>query len=197
METTGERQVLPGETRVFSRRALIPVGGMLLVMLFSSFIYHNSWRIGNDTLHQFVADVSAALLFCSIGFGTLVVYPWTYRLGASTGARIIASLTVPIVWNFMEMFRVSEFFTFGETLYYGLNQVFLLAVFGSFAEMGICELYLRWRGNRIRDEKVSIITPAPLISIAVGLAAFYIIMIWGVGVHFFYWYGRIYRAIFF
>jgi hypothetical protein len=185
------------EQKSFLRRFVLPVGALLAVMLASSFAYHNSWRVDNAMLRQAIAEAAAVILFASIGFGALIIYPLSAHGGAGRSERIIACLTVPIIWNIMEMARVREFFGFGETLYYGLNQVFLLAVFGAFAQMGLCELALRWRRNRRREEKERIFTAAPLLSIAAGLAAFYVIMLWGMGVHFFYWYGRIYKALFF
>ncbi len=110
--------------------------------------------------------------------------------------RIIACLITPLVWNLKEMVRVSEFFTLGETLYYGLNTVFLLAVFSALGQMGLCELICCWRLGKRSEEPVKVFSPAPVIAILVGLAALYVCLLWGLGVHFFYIYIEGYRAIF-
>jgi hypothetical protein len=94
------------------------------------------------------------------------------------------------------MVRVSEFFTFGETLYYGLNTAFLLSVFGALGQMGLCELICRWRLGKRSEEAVKVFSPAPVISIVVGLAALYVFLLWGLGVHFFYIYIQGYRVLF-
>lgn len=180
----------------FLKRFIIPVSIPLLTMIGMSIIYHNSWRIANDSLQQIAAHISAILLFMSIGFGTFVTYPMAYRRGASVGERIIACLVTPFVWNIKEVVRVSEFFTLGECLYYGLNQIFVLSIFGTFAEMGLCELICRWRQCVRAEEPVKIVTPLPLIAICLGIAAFYVILLWGLGVHFFYIYIEGYKVLF-
>ncbi|RJP64813.1 MAG: hypothetical protein C4532_18615 [Candidatus Abyssobacteria bacterium SURF_17] len=180
----------------FLKRFVIPAGIPLLTMIVMSLIYHNSWRIRSDALQQIVAHISAVLLFVSIGFGMFVTYPMAFRRGASVGERIIACLVTPLVWNIKEVVRVSEFFTFGECLYYGLNQIFVLSVFGAFAEMGLCELICRWRKCMRAEEPIKIVTPLPLVAICSGIAAFYVILLWGLGVHFFYVYIEGYKALF-
>ncbi|RJP21297.1 MAG: hypothetical protein C4520_09795 [Candidatus Abyssobacteria bacterium SURF_5] len=192
-----EQDVLQTNKKPFLQRLFLSAGAALIVMLLSSLAYHNSWKIGSDAAQQLVASISAVILFISIGFGASFVYPFLRKSGAGPAERILASLAVPAVWNVKEMIRVSEFFTFGETLYYGLNQVFLLAVFASLAQMGLLEIIMRWRQNHNQEQKIALFSPIPLISIGLGLVAFYIIMLWGTGVHFFYWYGRLYRLLFF
>ncbi|MBI4832298.1 MAG: hypothetical protein HY801_12270 [Candidatus Lindowbacteria bacterium] len=185
------------EKKSFMKRTGIMTGIVLVIMLASAIAYNCSWRIGNNAAQQALANISAVLLFASIGFGTLVIYPVSFFRGATVTERILACLVTPIAWNIKEIVRVGEFFTFGESLYYGLNQVFLLSLFGAFAQMGLCELICRWRLIRRGATAVRIATPAPIVSILVGAAAFYIILLWEVGVHFFYGYITIYKAIFF
>jgi hypothetical protein len=180
----------------FVKRFVIPVSIVLLTMAATSAIYSYSWRINNDTLQWIIANISAVLLFVSIGFGALVIYPMAFFRGASTAERIIASLVTPLAWDIKEIVRVSEFFTYSEALYYGLNQVFLLSIFGAFAQMGLCELICRWRLGRRGEAPARVFSAIPVISILLGLGAFYVILIWGVGVHFFYIYIEGYKALF-
>lgn len=181
----------------FVKRVAIPTAAVLLTMLAMSIIYfHLAWRIENGFLKAIVTFGSAALLFSSIGFGTLLIYPIAFFRGASTGERITACLVAPVVWNIKELLRVSEFFTFGETLYYGLNTVFILSVFGALGLMGLCELVCRWRLNKRAEEPVRVFSPIPVLSIIAGLAALYVCLLWGLGVQFFYIYISGYRAIF-
>ena len=185
------------EKASFGKRFLKPVIFVILTMVVSGITYfYLSWQIQDPSLHAFVALVSSSILFISIGFGTIYIYPVAYFRGANLAERIIACLITPIVWDLKEMVRVSEFFTFGETLYYGLNTVFILSVFGALGQMGLCELICRWRLRKRSGEPVKILSPVPIVSIVLGLLALYVCLLWGMGVHFFYIYIQGYRALF-
>lgn len=181
----------------FWRRFLQPVGTVLLVWAVTSVVYLEwAWRLEPGALRSTLAFSSAVLLFLSIGFGALYIHPIAFFRGASAGERWIACLVTPLLWNLKEMLRVGEFFTAGETLYYGLNTAFLLAVFGSLGLAGLSELVCRWRLGRRSEQPVRIFSPAPLVWIGAGLAAVYLLLLWGLGVHFFYIYIQGYKAIF-
>jgi hypothetical protein len=186
------------EKKSFPKRFISPVAVVLATMVGSGVIYfHLAWRLGSDSfLGPVASTVSAWLLFISIGFGASYIYATSYYRGAGVAERIAACLITPIIWNLKEMVRVSEFFTFGETLYHGLNTVFLLAIFGALGQMGLCELICRWRLGKSGDRPVKVFSPIPVIAICVGLAALYICLLWGFGVHFFYIYIDGYKAIF-
>jgi hypothetical protein len=181
----------------FSRRFLQPVGTVLLVWAVTSVLYLEcAWRLEPGALRSLVAFSSAALLLLSLGFGALYIYPVAFFRGASTGERLVACMVTPLVWNLKEMVRVGEFFSLGETLYYGLNTAFLLTVFGSLGLAGLCELVCRWRLGKGGEQPVRVFSPAPVIWIGAGLAAVYLLLFWGLGVHFFYIYIEGYKAIF-
>lgn len=185
------------EKAPFLKRFIMPVVIMLAIMAITSTVYFRiTWRIDNTTLKGILALASAAMLFASIGFGSLYIYPRAFFMGAGAGERIIACLITPLVWNIKEMIRVSECFTPGETLYYGLNTTFLLSIFGGFGLMGLCELICRWRLNKRTEERIKIFSPIPVISILAGVAALYVCLLWGMGVHFFYIYIQGYRILF-
>ncbi len=181
----------------FWRRFLQPVGTVLLVWAAMSVVYLEcAWRLEPGALRSIITFSSAVLLFLSLGFGALYIYPVAFLRGASTGERLAACLVTPLLWNLKELVRVSEFFSFGETLYYGLNTAFLLAVFGALGQAGLCELVCRWRLGKRSEQPVRIFSPAPVIWVGMGLAAVYLLLLWGLGVHFFYIYIQGYKAIF-
>ena len=184
------------EKKSFVQRFIVPAGIVLIIMIVSLLAYFNAWRIDNDLLHRSIAFIFGLLLFISIGFGSLLVYPLMYFRGASGGERVLGSLITPIVWTIKELVRVSEYFTIGETLYYGLSSIFLLIFLGTLGLMGIVELLCRQRIKKRIDPTSRVITPLPVAAILIGLAALYIIFIWGVGVHWFYIYQEGYKALF-
>lgn len=186
------------EPQSFSKRSMIPVAIVLATMIVTSIIYfHLAWRISIDNpIRPLVTTLSSWVLFISIGFGALYIYPKGFFGGACIVERSAACLVTPVVWNLKEMVRVSEFFTLGETLYYGLNTAFLLAFFGTLGLMGLSELICRRKLNKLSEEPVKVLTPVPVLAMFAGLAALYICLLWGLGVHFFYIYIDGYRALF-
>lgn len=180
----------------FLKRFVMPVAVVFLTMVFAGGIYKNSWLISHDGLRHAVAAIIAVPFFFSIGFGALVVYPLSFFKGASAGERIIASLVTPFLWNIKEMIRVSEFFPIGESIYFGLHQIFLLTYAGIFLQMGICEVVCRWKMNKQSEEKSRILSAMPICQLLVGMTGAYVFFLWGWGNNFYYIYIQIYTAIF-
>ena len=109
-------------------RFIVPVVPVFSTMVVTGAVYRNSRLISNDNLRHAVAAAFAVPYFLSIAFGALIVYPMSFFRGACTGERIVASLVTPAAWTLKEVFRVSAFFTIGESIYFGLNQIFLLSL---------------------------------------------------------------------
>ncbi|MEA3221934.1 MAG: hypothetical protein U9P49_02055 [Thermodesulfobacteriota bacterium] len=180
----------------FVQRVIVPAAIVLAIMIISLLVYWNSWRIDSVGAHRIVANIAAVVLFVSIGFGSLLVYPMAYFRGANAGERIFASLITPIIWLIKESIRVSVFYTFAETLYYGLNPLYLAVFIGPFGLMGICELVCRSIIKKRSDTSIRVITPLPVAAIFAALVALYVFLIWGGGVHWFYIYMEGYKALF-
>jgi hypothetical protein len=161
----------------------------------SSLAYNASWRLEEPALHQAVAWASGVVLWAAIAHGPLLIYPVAFFGGASLRTRLLACLFTPAAWEVKELLRVGEFFTPGETLYYGLNSVFLLAFIGTFAQAGLCEMACRWRLKR-QGEPVRVITPWPVLALLSGLLALFVFFLWGMGVHWFYVYMEGYKILF-
>lgn len=184
------------QTAPFVRRVIVPAGIVFLVMVISLILYWLSRHIDDRFLHNLVSHVFAVLLFLSIGFGSILVYPLAFFRGAGAGERIFASLFTPVAWTIKEIVRVNDYFTFWESLYYGLNSLTLLTIFGTFGLMGICEIICRAVVRKQSRHLIEIITPVPVAAIFVSIIALYVLFIWGMGVHWFYIYMEGYKALF-
>src|SRR4030042_6605604 len=116
----------------FVKRFWFPTAIAGLALLASHVVYHSSRLIDNEAIHQEVAFVAGLVhLFVLMG-GSLIVYPVAFFMGAKPLERVIACLFTPILWSVTEIIRVSEFFTLGESLYYGLySQVPLFLLLSS------------------------------------------------------------------
>jgi len=184
------------EQQSFFKRFIVPAGIILVAAVISWLAYSNSGAIRNDKIHWVIAYLSGLILFLTLGFGTFFVYPFMYFRGAGVNERIVASLVTFIAWTFKELIRVSEYFTPGETLYYGLSSIFILILLGTLGQMGICELMCRKIAKKRVSETIKVITPLPVIAIVTALLALFILLVWGGGVHWFYIYMEGYKSLF-
>jgi hypothetical protein len=184
------------EQQNFTRRVVTPALAVLIVMVGSWILYDQAWRIGSHAMHQRTAYLAGILLFLSIGFGPLYVYPRAFFRGASLGERILASLVTPVAWNAKEILGVSEVFTWGESLYYGLNPVFFMCLSVAAVQMGLCEMVCRRLRNRGVSEPAPVVTPTPLVAVVVGLVCMAVLLLWDMGAQGFYIFQEGYKALF-
>jgi hypothetical protein len=186
----------PVQRASFITRFLFPAAIAALALLGSHVIYRASRLIDNDAIHQEVAFVAGLVYLFVLMGGSLIVYPVAFFMGAKPWERVIACLVTPILWAVTEIIRITEFFTVGESLYYGLNsQVLVFLAFASF-EMGLCDMVCRWWTRGKRTAETPIVTKATAGAVLLGLVVVYVIMIWGGGVHWFYLYQQGYKWLF-
>jgi hypothetical protein len=168
------------EKKDFKRRIIYPVGILVAVAAASWGAYNLSWRLDNRTLHQIFASVSGTLLFFSVTFGVLFIYPATYFRGASLGERVLASYVTPLLWATKECVRLYVSFSIGECIYYYLNPLNIWLFLGIVAQMGLAEILCRW--VRVwRGEQIRILGAGPLAAFVIGLFLVIFLFAWGQG----------------
>ncbi|MCJ7771899.1 MAG: hypothetical protein MUP22_02070 [Desulfobacterales bacterium] len=123
---------------------------------------------------------SGALLFISITFSPLLVYPLAYFRGASLTERMTASLIIPFLWATKECFRLLTSFTFLESLYYYFNPLSLWLFCGVFAQMGLLEMICR-KKLKNRGEKIKAMHPVALAVFFISLFLVVFLYAWGQG----------------
>ncbi len=168
---------------------------VFVVMTASYVIYNASSRIDNHILHQIIANVSAIVLFLSIGFGAFFVYPFAYFRGSGPKERVIASLINPFLWATKEVIRITVTFTLAEALYFYLNPLIVGVFAGVVFEMGLADILCR-RAMKKRGEEVKVFSARAVAAAIIGLAVVGFIFAWGLGVHSFYIFIEGYKAIF-
>lgn len=164
----------------FGKRFVRPVLLLFFVMTSSWLIYNLSWRLTNVGLHRVLASLSGTLLFLSVAFGTLVVYPLVYFRGGSWKERMAASFVNPFLWATKECIRLSISFSLLECVYYYANPLNVWLTFGVIAEMGFAELLCRQRLRR-RGEDVRVLHPLPVAALVIGVALVVSFYLWGEG----------------
>lgn len=179
-----------------TRRWVIPASTLLGLSALFFGISVNLEGIENAGIYRLAMNGVHLMLFICVAFGSLFIYPWMFIRGASLAERIFGSLITPLAFVAKELIRVREFFTWGEALYYALSPVLLLLLIGQVGLMGLAELVCRAMGNRRAVSARRVVSFGPVVAILAALAALYVILLWGMGVHWFYIYMQGYKALF-
>jgi hypothetical protein len=168
------------EKREFGNRILSPVAVVFVVMSASWIVYNLAWRLHSDSLHQVLAAVSGALLFVSVTFGTLYIYPAMFFKGASLPLRVAACFVNPFIWMTKECARLYISYSLAECLYYYLNPLNIWLVLGIVAEMGLMQMVCRWRAAAKGDE-TGAFSRGGLAAFVIGLFLVISLFAWGQG----------------
>jgi len=184
----------PG-SQSFWMRFVFPAGLMLLIWLIQRFVYTYFWQLGFPALQETVAWVCALGERIFVVLAPLLAYSLAYFRGARGWERLAAGFVPFLAGWFLEIYHASGVFSPGETAYYALGSPFLVFAFQVLAMSGVAEIICRIR-NRSRGGQLRVWTLLPLSAILSGLAALFLMMIWGGGVHWFYIYQSGYLALF-
>ena len=168
------------ERRDFGKRFLYPIAIVFVIMAASWLIYNMAWRLDSRTLHRSLASISGTLLFLSVTFGTVLIYPTAYFRGAPLWERVIACFINPFLWATKENIRLSISYSFGECLYYYLNPLNVWLVLGIVTQIGLVEVICRWKGAK-GGEEIRILSPGALAAFVIGLFLVITLFAWGKG----------------
>jgi hypothetical protein len=180
----------------FTKRFILPVLTVFLVLAVSYTVYHLSPMVGNYTLFQILANISAIFILLSLWFGVLYVYPKAYFRGAGTAERIIASVITPFAWATKEVIVLSGVYSIWESIYFYLNPVTFWVFCTVLAEIGLAEILCR-RSRKKKGEKIKVLSVPALIALVLGVGNFLFALLWDVGVHHFYFFQEGYKALFY
>ncbi len=183
------------QTRSFINRTFKPAAVAFAIMAASFLAYQYSSAISSPLLHQATANISAVLLFLSIGFSVFVIYPLSFFGGGSLLERFLFSLLNPVIWATKEVFRAGQVFSLPEALYFYLNPLNMGLYFFVIGGMGLCEILCR-RSARKKGKDIKVLTPLAVFAFAGGFSVAVFILAWGLGVHSFYVFQEGYKALF-
>ena len=160
---------------------------------------HLEW-FGSGQVYRTAADIFYSLLGFTIIFSSLIVYSLLYVRGASAKERIFWALIVPLAWILKEVWRVSAFFTWGESFYYAFSPLPLGLFLVQLLFLPLCEIFWRWRDKK-KNGVVRIFTPGPISVLIIFAFLVYFMLFWGnagdtPGSKLFYIYMEGYKALF-
>jgi len=174
------------EKKQVVNRLIVPVGIVLAVVLFTSLAYEVSWKYGDSQFLYSLFPLVAVLMFISIFFPSFFIYPYTYFKGARPWERIIASFIPLGVWMGKEILRIGSVFSLGESLYFGLNPIFIMLILFTFLQMGLCDPICRWRHKKRSPEKMKIFSRFTVILLFGSLLALFLDLAFALKIGFFY-----------
>ena len=189
-----------GRKKPFSRRVLLPAGVALGVWVLLNFLTSHLEWFGSGHTYRIAADILYPMLGLTIVFSSLLLYSVMYARGASVRERILWACIIPFAYILKEIWRVSAFFSPGESFYYALAPTTSGLLVGQIGLLCLCEIFWRWR-NKKRGVPIRIFTLGPAVVLAIYLILIYVMFFWGSsgdtpGSKWFYIYMEGYKAIF-
>jgi hypothetical protein len=177
-------------------RLFVPASSVLFFWIILNLAYQVVGSIDDVSLYRTLAASICVLLFGSVGFSSLLIYPIMYFNGASFKFRVMGVYILPLAWCLKELYRVTAGVTFLEGLFFAFfTSIQLWLLSGQIGLIGISELLCRLKAKN-KDTSIKILTPGPVIAIFFSLAATYFIIIWDGGLSFHLMIKMIYRALF-
>jgi len=184
----------------FSRRVLLPAGIALAVWVVMNVLTSHLEWFGSGHTYRAAADILYSILGFTIIFSSLFIYSVLYVRGASVQERILWALIVPLAWILKEIWRVSAFFSLGESFYYALGPSPLGLLGIQLLFLPLCEIFWRWRDKK-RGATFRIVTLGPALSLIIFMILGYFMLFWGnagdtPGSKLFYLFMEGYKALF-
>jgi len=176
-------------------RFVLPACLMLFIWLIQRITYTYFWQFGLQELQGAVAWACGFGERIFVVLAPLFAFPLAYFRGARGWERLAAGFVPFLAWWFVELYQASGVYSLGETAYYALGSPSMVFAFQVLAMSGVAEIICRLRDRR-KGAQNKVWTPLPLSAILSGLAALYLMMLWGGGVHWFYFYQEGYLALF-
>ena len=177
------------------RPAVKPLLSVFFLALISYLIYYGSRRLGSQSVHQVLAAVFGTIYFCTIFFGSLYIYTYSYLHGVSLPGRMLASILIPFLWMTKDVIALTESHPFVECLYWYLNPLSIWMACLLAIEMGAGTLLARYIMKR-RGQSIKVFSLAPVASIVIGALIFGGIFAWGQGENLYSIYLDGYRLLF-
>ncbi len=134
----------------------MPVGLVLLILILTSFLIDNGWRLGLVETWDRLYTASTIVRVIMMLFATYLIYPLGFLGGANRKERIIASFTPHFIWLGNEFVEMVSVYSVGETLYSVFNPGFLFFIVRTFFQIALCDLACRWLAKNRFGKKHSL-----------------------------------------
>ena len=181
------------EKQGFFKRVIFPIAVVMGVMILSINLYDFSRSIEN---REFIAHLSAVMMFLSIWMGALFCNTMAYFRGASFGERLFVSLATPLVWSAKILYGFLGIYSFGEFLFLIFHNLILGCPVVALLCMGLSELFCRTISKkREKIKTVKIFSKGNVTVLSVGVILT-VLMLWNGGHDYYYLYMDVYTYLF-
>jgi hypothetical protein len=181
----------------FTRRFIVPAGAALAIWLALNFLSTRLGWIENAWLYRMAMNSVHLVLFFYLIFNGVFVYRVMFFRGASLSERIAGSYITPLAFIVKEMIRVTEFFSFGESVYYGLQPYPMLSLLiGQAGMLAVVEMLCRRGLGKGAASRGKTVTAAPVIIAVLSAAGVYFMLFWQWGEAAYWIELAVYRMIF-
>jgi len=181
--------------QLFSKRFVFPAIISLGTFLILFWIYYSSWYVNNRLLHYLFTDIVGALFGFFVMFNVLFIYPIFYFRGASSVERLIGASFITFFWCIKEVYRMTEFYSLGESAFFLLFPLQFNIIILSFGLMGLSEMGCRFMAKKYQQSDLKVITPLPL-SVVIIVLAIIVFTLHDGGVTYFFMYNDLYKILF-
>lgn len=176
--------------------ALVPAAIVVTATAVAGSLAGNPYALGEPRAYQVVMNVAVLARFFGMFVSVVAVWGLLRSRDSSRGLLAVAILGGPVAYGFTAALAATQFFPLGESLYYGVNPMFVAAVasqcaMAAFAEMG----WRGWRRHRGRYEGQIVTWRLVVVGVG-GLAVVFATVLWQGGVPYFFWYQRGYLLLF-
>jgi hypothetical protein len=188
------------EKRTTFKKIYRPPGFALGVWLGLNFLTDHLEWFGTGAAYRTAAFLLYLFLGLLIFFAAPAVYAAMRIRGASFKERVLGAYLVPALWVLKEIWRVSGFFSWGESFYYALSPIPFAVLTYQVGTLCLVEMVFRFR-KRGPDPFPPILSPGPILGLGFFALVVYLTLFWGLpaespGTKCFYLYQEGYKALF-
>lgn len=186
----------------FSPWWLLALAPALTFVIFDSALQAFAGHVelfGSVAAYRVALNLIALLRFAAMFAGALFVWGALRGRRAPRWVLALAVLSAPLAYAVSWFFRSQAFFPAEQAAYYAVNPLFVGAVPAQIGSACVAELAWRWwhrRHSGLPHGAVRMSTPLVVALAVLGYAGMFFILLWDGGIHYFYWYQQLYKALF-
>ncbi len=154
---------------------------------------------GSTTAYRVTLNLVAVGRFAAMFAGVLFVWGLLRGRRAPTWVLVLAVLSGPLAYAISWFFRSQAFFPADQAAYYAVNPLVVGAISAQVGAACVAELIWRawWRRHGgVPEPSPRLATWAVATLAVLGYLGMFAILLWDGGIHYFYWYQQVYKAIF-
>lgn len=196
MSTTTTPAVVPTRLTSSLLLAVVPAVIVLVTTALSAGLAGHPYALGEPRTYQIVMNVAVLARFFGMFVAVALVWGSLRSRQSPNWLLSVAVLSGPIAYAFTAALSAQQFFPLGQSLYYGINPMFVASVGSQCAIAALAEMGWRaWRRARQRTTDPAVTWRLVVVAVG-GLLVLFLTVLWQGGVPYFFWYQQGYLFLF-